>query len=249
MSRDPKNDVLFQVSTSSPAARTLLTYRQSSIRMEPRFGSFAAVHNHDDGFVYAYGHASDNSKDVMLARVLFQAVQIKVYYEYYDGHKFQTDMSKCKPVFTSMQNGSIYRSKLFEPHSGKDWVFIGCTSVMDNKVQIGVAAKPEGPWDFRVLLVARPRIVGIDQGYSHFMYAHPWAFDEADGQLMITWSEGREKGKVFAVKVTLAKTSNDTSKASTVQVEELQGRKYSLKEKLFGTLRGKNKNRGLEDGM
>lgn len=40
---------------------------------------------------------------------------------------------------------------------------------------------------------------------TYCMFAHPWAFSEEDGELMISWSEGSMAGKVVAAKVTLKK--------------------------------------------
>lgn len=142
----------------------------------------------------------------MLARVPFHDILRKECYEYFDGTDYQRDISKCKPVMTSMQHGTIYRSKLFQQGSGRDWVFVGCNSFGDSTVHIGVAPKPEGPWDIRKLIPAVPKTKVQGATFTYCMYAHPWAFDEARGEVMITWSEGGMQGRVVGVKVSLAQT-------------------------------------------
>lgn len=68
---------------------------------------------------------------------------------------------------------------------------------------MGVAPNPEGPWDLQKLMPAPQRTPQPDSPFTYCMYAHPWAFSEEKGELMISWSEGGMKGKIVAVKVTL----------------------------------------------
>lgn len=159
---------------------------------EPKFGTFSAyLHGH---YVYAYGHASE-SKDVMLARVPAINIRDKSHYEFFDGKTYQSDIERCNPVITNMQHGSIYRSKLFKPNSGKDWVFIGCSTFGDCTVQIGVAPNPEGPWSILNLITAPLKTPQPDSSFTYCMYAHPWAYREENGELMITWS-GKQSSQI-----------------------------------------------------
>lgn len=179
--------------------------------MEPKFGTFSALIH--ENHIYAYGHAA-NSKHVMLSRVPFDAIRHRERYEFYDGKVFQGVMSNCVPVMTDMQHGNIYQSQLFQPNTGKDWVFVGCNSFADSTVHIGVSPKPEGPWEFQKLIPAPPRTLQPDSSFTYCMYAHPWAYDEARGELMVSWSEGGMRGKVVAVKITLGKNSDRQVKLS-----------------------------------
>jgi hypothetical protein len=170
---------------------------------EPRFGTFSTLRIGD--LAYLYGHRPD-TKAVMLARANVMWVLDRSRYSYWDGKRFQSDISKAAPVLENMKSGAIYRSKLFEPNKGRDWVFIGCSEYDHDKVQIGVSAQPEGPFLITNLIDAFP-LKFIAQNFTRCnMFPHPWAFKEEDGQLMITWAEGSSIGNVVAVKVQFAMT-------------------------------------------
>lgn len=154
-------------------------------------------------FAYLFGHAA-SSTDVMLARVPARWVCLRHLYEYWDGFKYQKELAKAKPVMTEMQHGSIFRSNLFKPKTGHDWVFVGEASSADNKVTMGVSKRLEGPYRMTTLMDTYPlrHLPGAD--YQYCVYAHPWAFDETAGELMVTWCEGTMHGKIVAVKIKLA---------------------------------------------
>ena len=124
----------------------------------------------------------------MLARVAVKNILQRDHYEYFDGDSYQHDISKSKPIMTGMQHGKIYRSKLFQSNTAKDWVFVGCNAFGDSTVQMGVAPRPEGPWDIQDLMPAPPKEKHEDSIFTYCMFAHPWAYDESDGEIMITWS-------------------------------------------------------------
>lgn len=232
MHRNPANDVLFTVRL--PYTCVCPTAADLPQNSEPRFGTFTALLH--ENYVYAFGHGP-NSKDIMLARVPFQDILLKDHYEYFDGSSYQNDISKCKPVMTGMQHGTIYRSELFQSNTGKDWVFVGCNAFADSTVHMGVAPKPEGPWDIRKLMSAKPKTRFDDATFIYCMFAHPWAFDEGKGELMVTWSEGTMRGRVVAVKVLLAQSGDGEHGAQNTQ-NAVTMEKQSLKERIWGKLKG-----------
>jgi hypothetical protein len=176
----------------------------------------------------------------MLARVPSNDIRRNECYEYFDGTTYQKVISKSKPVLTGMQHGTIYPSKLFQPNTGKDWVFVGCNCFADSTVQIGVAPKPEGPWDVRELIPAPPRVERDNASFTYCMYAHPWAYDEGGGELMVTWSEGGMQGKVVAVKVTLGQLGHGASQTEKEGKGSGVRQKLSLKDRILGKFRGDN---------
>ncbi|RFU25360.1 hypothetical protein B7463_g10970, partial [Scytalidium lignicola] len=171
--------------------------------------------------ILSINHMPPNvSRNRSQARVPFDEVQRRKSYQFWDGMAYQNDISKSTPIMTGLQHGSIHRSRLFEPNTGKDWVFVGCNGFADSTVLIGVAPKPEGPWALQKLIPAPPRMPQPDSSFTYCMYAHPWAYDESKGELMVSWSEGGMRGKIVAVKVTFAQNANmgntETKKSSLV---------------------------------
>jgi hypothetical protein len=179
---------------------------------EPAFGTFSTLSI--DRTAYLYGHAW-NSTEVMLAKVGIDQVLDRSKYKYWDGHKFQSDVARCKPVIENMQHGAIYRSKLFEPGTKREYVFVGCSRFRDNKVAFGASHQPEGPFEMVQLMDTYPLRTMPPGHYMHYVYPHPWAFSEEDGQLMITWSEGGVTGDVIAYKVTFAQGLNTMPEKNT----------------------------------
>jgi hypothetical protein len=175
----------------------LTTYK----REEPSYGTFTAISL--EGYAYLFGHAP-NSTDVMLARVPINFVCSRSHYTYWDGIKYQDQPLNARPVMNGVRHGSIYRSGLFSPGTGRDWVFIGETSLGDSQVKMGVSSRLEGPYEMVTLMDTYPlrQLPGAE--YRYCVYAHPWAFDEGIGEIMISWCEGTMDGKVVAVKVKLA---------------------------------------------
>ncbi|KAI9717897.1 MAG: hypothetical protein M1812_004424 [Candelaria pacifica] len=164
-------------------AGTICAYRDPDLLFEadePRFGVFSSLS--EGSHYYLWGH---HGTDILLARVP------------HTGHN-------AAPVMDHMQHGAIYKSGLFGPGKGTNYVFIGINSWADSQVVIGVAAQREGPFEFKKLFEAE----GIEQkeGYKYCIYPHPWAFDEEKGELMVTWSE-HWPGGVVAAKVKFEMTA------------------------------------------
>jgi hypothetical protein len=108
-------------------------------------------------------------------------------------------MRDAKPVFTSMQHGQIFQTKMFGRESVWKWAFIGCTCFADSKVMMGRAKNPQGPWELHFVEGFKSyRHIDAPQGYLYCFYPHPWAFDGKKGDLMISWSEGGLSGNVIA---------------------------------------------------
>jgi hypothetical protein len=141
----------------------------------------------------------------MLARVNIRRVLDRSRYTYWDGKDYQGNIAKAKHIMDDVQHGAIYRSKLFEPNKGRDWVLVG-SRFSDSKVLIGVSANLEGPYTIVELMNTFSIIPMPENSFRYCMYPHPWAFKEEEGELMITWSEGSIMGGVVAVKVQFAMT-------------------------------------------
>ena len=149
----------------------------------------------ENGHYYLWGH---HGKDILLARVSYAGIQNRNAYEYYNGEGWVADWHDAAKVMGNLQHGAIYKSRLFAPGQGTDYVFVGVSSGGDSQVLMGVAAQREGPFQFTKLFEAE----GIEhkEGYKYCIYPHPWAFDEEKGELMVTWSE-HWPGGVVAAKV------------------------------------------------
>jgi hypothetical protein len=157
----------------------------------------------------------------MLAKVNVRWVLDRSRYTYWDGKEYQADIGKAKQVMEDVQHGAMYRSKLFEPNKGRDWVFVGCSRFGDSKVLMGVSANLEGPYTTVELMSAFSIIHMPEDSLRYCMYPHPWAFREEEGELMITWSEGSMNGGVVAVKVQFAMTM-DKGRPSASMDEKYQ---------------------------
>lgn len=210
--RDAGTVPLFTVALIHRDSRSKLTTYK---RHEPSFGTFSAIAH--DGFAYLFGHAA-NTTNIMLARVPINSVCSRNLYTYWDGFKYQEYLAMARPVMIGVQHGSIYKSSLFKPGTGHDWVFIGETSLADNQVRMGVSSRLEGPYEMATLMDTYPLRELPGATYQYCVYAHPWAFDEGIGEIMISWCEGTMDGKVVAVKIKLvtdsAKKSDTAEKKS-----------------------------------
>ena len=163
---------------------------------EPRVGTFSTlVHGH---FIYLWG--DDNQKGIILARVPTDYPNNRSQYRYWNGCAYVKNWRKAKQVLTETQHGQFFATSLFG--SQYPWAFIGCSSKGDSQVLMGVGATLEGPWTLQPLFEA-PAIDIPDQ-MRYCMYPHPWAMEESDGYLMITWSECWPGGVIGAkIKFTL----------------------------------------------
>ena len=164
-------------------------------REEPRFGSFSCLVHNDQ--VYLWG---DLDAKIYLARVSKYKPTSRESYEFWDGFKYVQDWKRAVPVLEDVQHGAFVHSHIF----GRDrpWIFIGCTKWADSQVMIGAECRLEGPWTLTPLFTAK----GIDRpdNYMYCMYPHLWAFNEENGELLVTWSEHWPGGVVGAkVKLTM----------------------------------------------
>ena len=162
---------------------------------EPRFGSFSSLVHNDH--IYLWG---DLDGKIYLARVSNYKLTSRDSYEFWDGFEYVRDWQRAIPVLEDIQHGAFLPSHIF----GRDrpWIFVGCTKWADSQVMIGAECRLEGPWTLTPLFTAS----GIHRpdNYMYCMYPHPWAFEEEQGELLITWSEHWPGGVVGAkVKLTM----------------------------------------------
>ena len=131
----------------------------------------------------------------MLARVRpLQALRPDMY-EYWDGHEYSLERSVACPVLRDMQQGAFYRTNLFHPGLGIKYIFVGVSNKGDSVINMGCSKTLEGPYELFEVAHAE----GVTQGgYMYCIYPHPWAFNEEEGQLMVTWSEPWPGGVVAA---------------------------------------------------
>jgi hypothetical protein len=175
---------------------------------EPRFGAFCAVR--DDQYIYLYGHTSNESKAVVLARVPLQRAYRKEEHQYWDGYNWSWSMKESKAVFTTMQHGQIFQTDMFGRDSVWKWAFIGCNSFGDSKAMFGRATAPQGPWQVHEVhgLKTYTLVEQYPETFRYCFYPHPWAFDSKKGDLMISWNEGGMTGSVIAEKLRFETTAN-----------------------------------------
>lgn len=162
---------------------------------EPRIGTFSSLV--DGQFVYLWG--DDNQHGIILARVSTEYLTDRSRYRFWNGNAYVENWREATQVLGDTQHGCFFRSSLFG--SERPWVFVGCSSQGDSQVMLGAAGRLEGPWAPVPLFLAP----GIDQPNQmrYCMYAHPWAFDEGEKELLVTWSE-TWPGGVIGAKVKLA---------------------------------------------
>lgn len=166
---------------------------------EPRIGTFSSLVHED--FVYLWG---DYQGKIILARVEKHRPTSRNAYRYWNGEAYVTDWRDAIPVLRDIQQGCFFRSSLFG--SERPFVFVGCTKFADSIVMMGAEACLEGPWCLSPLFQAD----GINQpnNYRYCMYGHPWAFDEENGELLVTYSESWPGGVVGAkVKLMMGNSS------------------------------------------
>ena len=67
----------------------------------------------------------------------------------------------------------------------------------DSQVMVGASANLEGPWELTPVFKA----YGLRyESWMYCIYPHQWAFDEADGEVLVTWSE-HWPGNVIAARL------------------------------------------------
>ncbi|KAI4088539.1 MAG: hypothetical protein LQ344_005973 [Seirophora lacunosa] len=156
---------------------------------QPLFGSFSALVEGD--MVYLWGQKDG---DVFLARVGKEYCHQWFHYEFWNGSRYVSMINEAMPVLQDLQQGQIFKSDLFG--SCLPWVFIGVTKWADSKVMIGAASSIEGPWDIRPLFKAEG--IAKPDAYQYCMYAHPWAANARQGQLLVSWCDPWPGGVILA---------------------------------------------------
>ncbi|KAI9650491.1 hypothetical protein NHQ30_000507 [Ciborinia camelliae] len=170
---------------------------------EPRLGTFSVLS--DGRYLYAYGHKGGDHNgdyDVVLGRVPFEFAKARACWEYWGGGRgWVKNHIFSWPVLKNYLHGQIFNTKLFGEASPYRFGFVGCTRTGDSKLMFGRAVNPWGPFEVVDLMKAYP--LGHIQkfAYTAHMFAHPWAFPENKGDLMVTWSEGGSAGNIVAVKI------------------------------------------------
>jgi hypothetical protein len=167
---------------------------------EIHWGSFSALLG-DDGYIYLYGN---RDFEIYIGRVRARHPEQKgAYarsaYEFFDGERFGKDPGRAKPIMSGYVQGGVFKSKFFHPSHNVNYLFVGCNNFGDSKIFMGWASSPQGPWEFTHIADATD--IGGPEGYKYAIYPHPWAFEESDGELMVTWSE-HWPGGVVAAKLT-----------------------------------------------
>lgn len=168
---------------------------------EPRIGTFSSLV--DGQYIYLWG--DDNQGGIILARVPTNHPNSRSEYRFWNGHTYVPNWTEAIQVLRNVQHGSFFRSVLFGRE--RKWVFVGCSGWGDSQVLLGAEASLEGPWAPEPLFLA----TGIDvpNQIRYCMYPHPWALDEGDGDLMVSWSECWPGGVIGArVKLALSNSSN-----------------------------------------
>ncbi len=85
--------------------------------------------------------------------------------------------------------------------AGKPYVWVGVNKWMDSKMWCAAASKPEGPYDIQFLMET-PKVMGSKSQHRYCIYPHLWAYDLAQGELLVSWSDdGQMGGKVAAAKL------------------------------------------------
>lgn len=158
-------------------------------RKEPRFGTFCSLVYND--MVYLWG---DIEREIYLARVSKYKPTSRESYEFWDGKTYVSDWGRAIAILHDIPQGQFVRSDLFG--SDRPWIFVGCTKWADSKVMMGASCRLEGPWELTPLCTAE----GIDRRdeWMYCIYPHPWAFNEEEGELLVTWSEHWPGGVVGA---------------------------------------------------
>ncbi|KAI9796197.1 MAG: hypothetical protein M1833_006448 [Piccolia ochrophora] len=174
---------------------------------EPRLGVLNAIV--EDGYIYLYGH---HDTGIVLGRVKLKDPLNRDAYEYWNGHRYDSDVATIEPVAHAIQQCSIYRSNLFKSGTGRDYVLLGTSSFATSQLIMGVSARKEGPWEWKEVCSTPGLHYPGTFRYCHF--PHPWIFEEEKGELLVTWSEPWPGG-VVAAKVTFAMEDDEDAEENT----------------------------------
>lgn len=119
-------------------------------------------------------------------------------YTYWDGETFSPappiSESKGKrphlePVLFNILTGTVFHTTLFSSNNEGLFAMIGCDGSGDGKVRLKIAENPWGPWRGEGWLLD---LETEDRGYTGVkscVYAHLWASDLEQGELVLSWSE------------------------------------------------------------
>lgn len=119
-------------------------------------------------------------------------------YTYWDGETFSaappTSEPKGKgphlePVLFNILTGTVFHTTLFSSTKEGLFVMVGCDGSGDGKVRFKIAENPWGPWRGEGWLLD---LETEDRGYrgaKSCVYAHLWASDLEQGELVLSWSE------------------------------------------------------------
>ncbi|CAI6332269.1 unnamed protein product [Periconia digitata] len=172
----------------------------------PLWGNISSVDS-PDGWTYLLsGIGSENGLDNYMARIRTDAdFSIKSNYSYLmkSGEWAPSYSPPYGPfgelahgVLAGQGQGAIAFIPDHAPH-GKPFLWIGCEKFPTSQLCIGVAARPEGPWE--VHKVGEMPKFTADAKTRYCIYPHIWGSDLANGKILITWSDdGTMGGKVIA---------------------------------------------------
>lgn len=159
----------------------------------PAFGTFCAIR--DGNLIYLWGELEGR---VYLARVGIWAAIKPNLYLFWDGATFNDDMATMMLVLEGYTQGSFFRSELFG-HC-YNWAFVGAKQQSgNNAIIVGYSKEVAGPYSMTHVIdfEGHPTYVG-----SSSIYAHAWAFQQSEGQLMVTWYE-EAAGSVITARLQL----------------------------------------------
>lgn len=172
----------------------------------PLWGNISNI-SAPDGWTYLLsGIGSENGLDNYLARIRTDAdFADKSNYEYL--RKGGEWVSSYAPpygpfgelvhdVLAGQGQGAISYIPDHAPR-GKPYLWIGCEKFPTSQLCMGVAARPEGPWDVH-RIGEMPKFTR-DAKTRYCIYPHIWGSDLRNGKILITWSDdGTMGGKVIA---------------------------------------------------
>ena len=94
-------------------------------------------------------------------------------------------MCIAQPVSFDIEHGAIVHTPLFGKE--KQFLLVGANKQADNMVLIGVADRPQGPFD----LMPIGKVTGLNphEKHKYCIYPHIFASNIPKRELVITWSE------------------------------------------------------------
>ena len=105
-------------------------------------------------------------------------------------------MCVAQPVLVDVEHGAIVHTPLFG--KAKQFLFVGANKQADNMVQIGVAERPQGPFDLMPICKTMGNIDDVKQKCC--IYPHIFASNIPKRELVITWGE-HQPGGIMAAKL------------------------------------------------